>query len=370
MSPSLSICIPTKNRQYYCKHAIDTILKNPQDDFELIIQDNSDEDTLSAFVSNIKDTRLKYFYTKEPMASNDNMSLSIERSSGDYVCMIGDDDTILPGIFEAVSYMKKNSLDSLCPAYLPSYMWPKNTSKTDGTLLVSRKKYINEFQVVDIKLKLTKLFESGVIDYQQYQLPRVYHGVIKREVLNKIYNRVGSYFRGLSPDIYSTVALSSLVSKHLVMNKAISIAGACPQSTTALSSDNEHCGELKDAPHLKYKTNYEWDKLVPRFYSVETIWTESAIKAAKNFGLLDAVSSFNCEKMTVEAYRNNSRIRGIIVRELMIDRRIFYIKWKSLSSGLYFFVKRVINVVFFKSRFKVAGVHDINRAIKLIEKIK
>ena len=40
--PLLSILIATKNRIPYCINVIERILKYPDQDFELIIQDNSD----------------------------------------------------------------------------------------------------------------------------------------------------------------------------------------------------------------------------------------------------------------------------------------------------------------------------------------
>ncbi len=367
--PLLSIAIPTKNRQYYCEYAIKTILSYKQDNFELIIQDNSDDDSLAKFVSTIEDERLKYFYVAQPLASNKNMDLSIGKCTGDYVCMIGDDDVVLPEIFEVVEYMQKNQIDSVCTAYIPKYGWPNKDLNINGKLAISKLKNRKKYDFIDIKSRLDKLFRGGIVDYAQYFLPRAYHGIVKREKLEAIKQKVGCYFGGLSPDIYSTISLSVLVDKHAVVDMAISIGGYCPQSTAAQSLGRGHMGELKDAPHLKYKEDYQWDKLVPRFYSVQTIWAESAIKAARDFGLDDLVSKFNCEKLMIEAFKRNKPIRDIVMRESLVNSSALSLQLQGKLQDFIFLIKRAY-LLLFKVRIKKQGLPTIVDAIIEIQKNK
>ena len=41
-------------------------------------------------------------------------------------------------------------------------------------------------------------------------------------------------------------------------------------------------GKLEDAPHFRGHESYEWDSRIPKFYSVETIWGDSALAAVKS----------------------------------------------------------------------------------------
>ncbi len=366
-NPLLSIVIPTRNRQYYCEYAIKIILNYKQDNFELIIQDNSDDDTLAKFVSIIEDSRLKYFYDAQPLASNKNMDLSIGKCTGDYVCMIGDDDVVLPEIFEIVEYMQQNDIDSVCTTYIPKYGWPNEELNINGKLTASKLKSQKKYNSIDVKSRLDKLFSCGIVDYTQYFLPRVYHGIVKREKLEAIKEKVGCYFGGLSPDIYSTISLSVLVDKHVIVDRAISIGGYCPQSTAGQARANGHMGELKDAPHLKYKADYQWDKLVPRFYSVETIWAESAIKAARDFDLDDLVAKFNCKKLMVEAFRYGKPIRDIIMRESLVSTSALSLQIQGKLQDYMFFIKRVC-LYPFKVRIKKQGLTTIADAVVELQK--
>src|SRR5690349_17226070 len=102
MIPLLSIVIATKNRQKYAIHAVESILSLNDDRIEVVIQDNSDIADLSSRLSKFKsDSRLKYRYTPPPFSSIDNFNAAVELSSGEYVCLIGDDDGINPEIIES-----------------------------------------------------------------------------------------------------------------------------------------------------------------------------------------------------------------------------------------------------------------------------
>ncbi|MFY9090184.1 glycosyltransferase [Arcobacter aquimarinus] len=374
--PLLSVAIPTKNRQYYCIEVIKHILSYDNKNFELVIQDNSDDRTIEQFVSTIEDKRLKYVYTNEAISSVENMSRSIALTSGEYVCMIGDDDTILPTIFEYVKYMKENDIDSLCPGYIPSYIWPNKKTSDKGTLSVRKYKNRKKYDEIDAIKRVERLFQDGLIQYQRYNLPRVYHGIIKRMVMDNIYNKIGSYFGGLSPDIYSTVALSSLIKKHVLVNDMFTIAGICPQSTTSQSMLGGHRGELRDAPHLKNKEDYEWDILVPRYYSVETIWAETAIKAARDFGMNKILEKFNIEIFNKKSFFFNRGIKDLVINEYLINRKKVNNKYNRLVfiigayyHGLLNISKRIYDKLFLENTKQSKNLVDISIAAKKIDKL-
>lgn len=369
--PLLSVAIPTKNRQYYCIEVIKHILSYDNENFELIIQDNSDDRVIEQFISTVEDRRLKYVYTDEQISSVENMSRSIKMTKGEYVCMIGDDDSILPTIFEYVKYMKENDIDSISPGYIPEYFWPNNETGNSGTLKIIKTRFISEYQQIEPIKRLEKLFENGIVNYSSYNLPRVYHGLIKKEVLDKIYNKIGAYFAGLSPDIYSTVALSSLVKKHFLVKGTFTIAGVCPQSTTSQSRLGGHKGELKDAPHFKNNDSYKWDNLIPEYYSVETIWAETAVTAAKDFKLLTILDSFNKIKFNCIAYQKNRSIKNIVIKKIFNKGESFYRKLVFVMiSYIYifpFYLWKVIRVLFFQSKEIYKDIGHINNISKYVE---
>lgn len=354
--PLLSICIPTRNRQYYCIEAIKHILSYDNQDFELCIHDHSDDRTIEEFVSSIEDKRLKYIYTTEAISSSENMSKSIEMSIGEVVCMIGDDDTVLPSILKWAKYMKEHDIDSICPGYRPEYFWPNEETGNTGTLKIVQYKNMKEIEEVEPMKRLEKLFENGIINYQVYNLPRVYHGLVKKEVIDKIYKKMGTYFAGLSPDIYSTVALSSFVKNHFVIKDACSIAGACPASTTSAGRLNQDDIKFEDAPHFKNNTNYQWDALIPKYYCGEIIWAETAIRATRDFELNKILEKFNRNLFNNASLSHNRHITRIVMKAYfentnknnnIINRNVYLIN--SYIYSIQDFIKRAYHKVFLKS---------------------
>jgi glycosyltransferase involved in cell wall biosynthesis len=278
-TPLLSIVIATKNREYYCIESIKSILAIDSDEIQLAIADNSDSELIKEFVATLSDNnRLVYKYDNSQTSSIENFNRCMALATGEYVCMIGDDDSVLPVILDIVRWAKLNNVNSICSNNLIDYYWPKARLGFDNGLLIFptiefKKTFVNSKKI------LRNLLRDGIANHYTYSLPKVYHGLVKRDLFVTIKLRTGDYFGGLSPDIYSSIALSCLISEHCEISLPFTIAGACAKSSTAENLVGKHSGELKDVPHLKNRHGYVWDENIPKYYSVYTIWCESALQA-------------------------------------------------------------------------------------------
>jgi glycosyltransferase involved in cell wall biosynthesis len=337
MTPLLSIVIPTRNREIYCIEAIKHILSFTENDFELIIQDNSDTTKIKDYISNIKDERLLYNYTKERLNSLLNMDFAISLAKGKFVIMIGDDDTVLPTIFNVVGYADKFNYDAISQKNIISYSWPNALGEgSSGELFF--KEFSLEKKKADIDHNINKLLRNGMIDYLSLSLPKVYHGIVTKELLDKIKMSTGHYFGGLSPDIFSSISLSFLVQNFIEIDYPFSIAGACGSSTTAQNLVGTHRGELKTAPHLYLRGNYIWDKRIPSFYSVETIWAESAIKSFVELKKEHLLKDFKYAYFILFALRRGKGIRKLILRETINTRDSLFQKTLLTINVLFAFI--------------------------------
>lgn len=135
MKPLISILIATKNRQKYCLSAVESILKLPNSNIQVIVQDNSDDTTLSIMLESLmSDSRLVYRYTPPPFSSIDNFNAAIELATGEYICLIGDDDGINPEIIDATAWAKLNNIDCLVGNLKANYRW-ENTGEKNSYIL-------------------------------------------------------------------------------------------------------------------------------------------------------------------------------------------------------------------------------------------
>lgn len=303
----LSIIIPTKNRQKYCLAAIRQILSLNLSEIEICIQDNSDTDILRNEISSIASENIVYNYHEGVLSFVDNFSEAVSLSHGEYLCMIGDDDGILPSIMDMVRFMKGKGIDSLIPSLGAVYYWPSdNPIVANGEKGVLTLSYLrSKARYTNSQKALLKLLKGAVQNYTSLDMPRLYHGIVKKTCLEDIKEQTGKYFDGLTPDIYMAVALSFVCKKTLRIDTPITISGICPTSGSNDSATGKHTGKLEDAPHFRGHTNYHWDEHIPAFYSVDTIWAETLMQALTVFKQDEIKHLFNLslfEALCIEKY--------------------------------------------------------------------
>src|ERR1035437_10295551 len=99
-----------------------------------------------------------------------------------------------------------------------------------------------------------------MIDYLSFDFPKVYHGIVSKDLFDKVKFATGHYFGGLSPDIFAAMSLSLFAKRFIVIDYPFTIGGVCKSSSTAQNMGGGHRGELITAPHLYLRGNYTWDK--------------------------------------------------------------------------------------------------------------
>lgn len=369
----LSIIIPTKNRQIYACKCVETLLKKLPDGYEIIVQDNSDDDSLQGMLGALVDgVKLKYAYESKCLSFCDNFERGLLMSTGDYATMIGDDDCVLPEIIELTDKIRKKGVESVIFPTCHSYYWPNALQNGEGKLVIrDQNPYVKTLYTKDA---IDKMVSSGDYDYQKYNFPKIYHGIVKRECLDKIKEKTGHFFGGLTPDIYSAVALSFYIDKILYVNTPFTLPGVCAKSGSADSLTGRHTGELKDAPHFRGHVDYKWEESIPYVYSVNTIWAETAFKAIKENGgsikleLDDYFNFLSCiltvcpdfEERLVAFYVDMTKEDPEKVAKRMRSaaqkRRNYYKRNKYINFGLQLL----------RGRHTHLGVNDIEAAIELI----
>lgn len=391
----LTIVIPTKNRQLYAYYAVKQVLMNKSSKIQVVVQDNSDNCDLKFKLDEFSlDFRLKYCYISEVISTVENFNKSIENADGEYICVIGDDDGINHQIIEFIEIMREQHIDILKPAISLGFDWPsidnKNNIIKSGTLSIKRvsgkKIKYNTFSGV------IELLKNGGQGYLNLQIAKTYHGVVRKECMEIIKQKTGHYFGGLSPDIYSAISLSLNGFNTIEIDYPLTISGVCPSSASASSSKGRHVGKLAEAPHLVGNPNYKWEIEIPKFYSVETIWAETAIKSIKDNGKESMISKyfsknrlyFYCyfnhpgysdvifdneesesyvKKMKMEwlifSLKNQvARIKGWVLRKLAIDKYEYGIP--SIIEASYF-IEKELQKKQFKSAYLLASHSDENK---------
>lgn len=366
----LSIIIPTKNRQKYCIEAINQIISTLNSGVEIIIQDNSDTAELKTVVTTLNYDRLVYNYHPGELSFIDNFNEALTFASGEYLCMIGDDDGVLPDIIKITEFAKINNYDAIIPGLNSVYCWPnKNAFVKNGEKGYLCLSYIkNKGKEIQTEKELVKLIKNGGQNYQSYGVPRLYHGIVCRKILNKIYNITGKYFDGLTPDIYMAVALSFVCKKVCGVNYPVTISGICPKSGSSDSATGKHTGDLKNAPHFKGHTSYIWDPKAPAIYSVESIWAETVMKALHAFHREDLYSRFGVNVLDGICFAKYPQFKNEIKKHAKKNGvSIFNLYYQKIKFLIIPFVKRALKRIFRKKGEvqKYYDVSDITQAAEI-----
>lgn len=105
--PKVSVIIPTFNRAHYLTQAIDSVLAQTYQNFEIIVVDDGSTDDTAAVLKSYK-ASVNYFY-QENQGPSAARNLGIEMSNGQYIAFLDSDDLWLPEKLEVQrDYFKTN----------------------------------------------------------------------------------------------------------------------------------------------------------------------------------------------------------------------------------------------------------------------
>lgn len=310
----LSVVIPTRNRAEYAFGAVKQVLSADDHDLQLVVQDNSDDDSLFRMCAPyLEDPRLTYNHCPETLSFVDNFSAGVALAKGEYICLIGDDDGINPELLKVARWAARSGVRAVKPGLQAVYLWPGAGlpgEADDGQLIVTT--ISQDVRRRNAIAELIRLLRRGGQDYLELDLAKLYHGLVRRDALDQVKAVTGQYFGGLSPDIYAAVALSTVIDRVVCLEYPLTVSGICRKSGSADSATGRHTGKLSDAPHFVGHESYEWSSEVPQFYSVETIWADSSLAAIREMNRPDLLAEFKPEALAAYCLYRHQGYRGLI----------------------------------------------------------
>lgn len=92
--PKVSVCIPTFNRVNLLPFAIESVLQQTYQDFELIVCDDGSQDETPKLMSEYTDSRIKYIRHQQNIGKSNNMRSGFDAATGEYFLKFDDDDRL------------------------------------------------------------------------------------------------------------------------------------------------------------------------------------------------------------------------------------------------------------------------------------
>jgi glycosyltransferase involved in cell wall biosynthesis len=94
--PQISVCIPTFNRASYLPAALDSVLQQTRQDFEIIVFDDASTDGTPELMASIRDDRVRYFRQPQNAGIARNRNCCLEAARGEYIAWLDSDDLYFP----------------------------------------------------------------------------------------------------------------------------------------------------------------------------------------------------------------------------------------------------------------------------------
>ncbi len=232
--PKLTICVPSRNRQRYFQETIRSLLTNLRMDVEYVFADNSDDASImNEFMEELlADPRVKYLPSVDrvlPMV--ENWDRSVEAATGEFICMIGDDDYIDADVADLIrrSQAEQPAMDVLIWSRL-TFNWPGNRPQ---------------------RCNVAASLDTGV-----YSVPRAtayqdffswrggaptpnmafgfYHGAVSKHVMDQIKAKFGGKYCEYPVVDFENICKVLVTAKQMVYSgRPFSVLGSCAQSNSA-----------------------------------------------------------------------------------------------------------------------------------------
>ncbi|MDG2433716.1 glycosyltransferase family 2 protein [Flavobacterium sp.] len=120
--PSISVIIPVYNVAAYIEEAVNSILNQTIQDFEIIIIDDCSTDGTIDILESIKDARIKIFKKDKNKGLIYSLNFGFKIAQGKYIARMDGDDISLPTRFEKQLDMLENNSDiKVCGCWLQRF---------------------------------------------------------------------------------------------------------------------------------------------------------------------------------------------------------------------------------------------------------
>jgi len=222
-----NVIIPTRERADTLYHCLRTIVSQKYDNLDIIVSDNYSQDNTREIVASFSDSRIKYINTGKRISMSHNYAFALNHVSDGWVTIIGDDDGLLPGALAKIANVIQKMGCKAVASKWCYYYWPHCTAQ-ENHLIVPLKSGI---ELRNGREWLGKLMRGDAV---YPDLPFLYTGgFVDIEAINRARDGSGSFFLSMTPDVYSAIALASVLDSYVMLMEPVTVGGVSTHSTGA-----------------------------------------------------------------------------------------------------------------------------------------
>ncbi len=222
--PLFSIVIPTYNRQDLVPYAIELIIRQTFEDFEIIVCDNFSTDNTAAVVGQFKDSRLKYLRTPKHFVIADNWEYARAQAEGQLVLMLSDDDALVSTALEHFyREFKQHSAEFM---FVTIAEYRDNSFPGPEQNILDCPPFSGSSRILQAKEIITPLFSFALEQYNMHPSGFVY----ARKLGNTIADRTGRFFQTNGVEFFAWPAAAVLSNRIVHIDAPLVICGRTKKS--------------------------------------------------------------------------------------------------------------------------------------------
>ena len=236
------------------RNALQTVLDQTFDDYELIVSDNCSRDDTANVVREIAGERARYVKPNESLSMPDHWEFALDHARGRFVTYLSDDDAYAPDALARTSQVLNDSQSRLVVLYSGYYCAPNWLDQTYRNVAWFFPPYTGAVREHRSSDSIRHLFNScrGITE-----APRMLNSFCERETLQRVRAAAGRIFL-LCPDYSFAAIVPTEVPTWLFIDEPLHLAGFFPEGIGATQGFNR--GE----PSREFEREFKEDVLLQR----------------------------------------------------------------------------------------------------------
>lgn len=235
-TPFFTILVPTKNRHHIVGYAIQSVLDQTFEDFEIVVMDNDDGELTKEALANFKDTRVRY-YRSGGLNMSQNWERALEKSTGKFVTVLEDKQAYYPFALKVIH-------DAIVASNSDVVVWEWDVYEDQRNLAISRRR--SEIVKSVSSRKILDFYVNDPSKAGSY-MPRMLNSCIRSDIIVEIkkHPNVDRFFSEYAPDLCAAFYSLAYVNEVHLLNRGIGLVGYNNLS-------NAVRGRLGDGKEVKY----------------------------------------------------------------------------------------------------------------------
>ena len=90
--PFFTVVIPTYNHEFFLKKAVNSVLNQTFDDYEIIIIDNYSDDKTEEYIKSLNNQKIRFFKIQNHGLLAKSRNLGIKEAKSDWIAFLDSDD--------------------------------------------------------------------------------------------------------------------------------------------------------------------------------------------------------------------------------------------------------------------------------------